>query len=271
MKSLKTIIFSLVFLFSAKAYSRTLEWTGTSFFPRNQPNLVSYIDFGDVRLWGNVEVTLTSTYSYQNATGLYRKSYDIGYDPNIFYSNSSEVTSAFGPVADQWKLGDFELNSANHLVIPIYHLVSAQNQLFINIKALYFGTASSSLISIIPAAIIPHNQKRDFNHINGKLSIGTSKTDEGASLTVAGNISSREIKVKIDAGADFVFDRSYDLPNLDSVEHFIKRNNHLPDIQPASDMKASGLEVGNFQIKLLQKIEELTLLMIRENKQKKTR
>lgn len=119
------LIFLLVACFSPfKSFSQyAFEWTGMSpRFNNGVSNLVAYIDFGEAVLWGNVEVSLTYAYNSQNTTGLYRKSYNIGRN-NIatIKSNTSEVTSALGPVADQWKLDDFEVNSSNHLVIPIYH------------------------------------------------------------------------------------------------------------------------------------------------------
>jgi hypothetical protein len=52
------------------------------------------------------------------------------------------------------------------------------------------------------------------------------------------------------------------LPELQSIEKYVKLNKHLPEIPSAKEMKESGLLVGDFQIKLLQKIEELTLYII---------
>ena len=85
-------------------------------------------------------------------------------------------------------------------------------------------------------------------------------------LTVAGKLLSREVKVTIDAGADFVFKANYELKDLDHLENFIKKNKHLPDIQTEKEMIENGLNINEFQIKLLQKIEELTLYTIEQNK-----
>ncbi|MDR2887517.1 MAG: hypothetical protein LBV26_05900 [Bacteroidales bacterium] len=69
------------------------------------------------------------------------------------------------------------------------------------------------------------------------------------------------------AGADFVFNDNYRLRPLDEVETFIKDNRHLPDIAPADDMVQNGVNMGEFQIQLLQKIEELTLYIIELKKE----
>jgi hypothetical protein len=99
----------------------------------------------------------------------------------------------------------------------------------------------------------------------GNVGIGTtSKPTE--KLVVGGNIHSREVRVTVDAGADFVFDQNYALPPLDEVEHFVRINKHLPGIDPASVMEDQGLELGKMDINLLQKIEELTLYLIEQKK-----
>ena len=97
---------------------------------------------------------------------------------------------------------------------------------------------------------------------NGSVGIGTLTPDTGAKLTVAGRIFSREIKVTVDAGADHVFQDDYKLQELDKLEAFIQENKHLPESPSEKEMQENGLEVGEFQIKLLQKIEELTLYVI---------
>ncbi len=84
--------------------------------------------------------------------------------------------------------------------------------------------------------------------------------------SIAGKLSVREVEVKVDAGADFVFHPQYDLKSLNQVEAFIKENNHLPDIPSEYEMKEKGVNVSEFQIKLLQKIEELTLYVIKQEK-----
>lgn len=103
---------------------------------------------------------------------------------------------------------------------------------------------------------------------NGNVGIGT--TNPTAKLTVAGNIASREVKVTVDAGADFVFEKDYNLPSLDSIDKFINQNKHLPEISSAEEMKKNGINLSEMNIKLLQKIEEMTLYMIEQNKQIKS-
>lgn len=99
---------------------------------------------------------------------------------------------------------------------------------------------------------------------NGFVGIGTTRPT--SLLTVAGNIASREVEVTVNAGADFVFENDYNLPSLESVDKFIKQNKHLPEIASAKEMKQNGINLSEMNIKLLQKIEEMTLYIIEQNK-----
>jgi small-conductance mechanosensitive channel len=68
-------------------------------------------------------------------------------------------------------------------------------------------------------------------------------------------------------GADFVFDTAYRMSPLSELEAFIRKNRHLPGISPAREMQKDGMDVGDSQTKLLQKIEELTLYLIEQDKE----
>ena len=59
-------------------------------------------------------------------------------------------------------------------------------------------------------------------------------------------------------------DNNYNLRSLQEVSSYIQENGHLPEIQSAADMQQNGVNMSEFQIQLLQKIEELTLYIIRQ-------
>lgn len=108
---------------------------------------------------------------------------------------------------------------------------------------------------------------RDLFTIKGNGFVGIGTPNPSSLLTVAGNIASREVKVTVNAGADFVFEKDYDLPSLESVDKFIKENKHLPEIASAEKMKKEGINLSEMNIKLLQKIEEMTLYIIEMKKE----
>jgi hypothetical protein len=101
---------------------------------------------------------------------------------------------------------------------------------------------------------------------NGNVGIGTNSPNINDKLTVNGTIHAKEVKVDLDGLADYVFDSSYKLMPLYQVESYVNTNNHLPDMPSASEVSKNGLSMGEMQNKLLQKVEELTLYMIEQQK-----
>ncbi|GAB1856047.1 hypothetical protein MHTCC0001_08820 [Flavobacteriaceae bacterium MHTCC 0001] len=99
----------------------------------------------------------------------------------------------------------------------------------------------------------------------GNVGIGTSNPN-GWRLAVNGKIRAKEVKVETD-WADFVFLENYTLPTLFEVENYISENGHLKDIPSADEVKENGIFVGEMNSKLLQKIEELTLYTIQQQKE----
>ncbi len=84
-------------------------------------------------------------------------------------------------------------------------------------------------------------------------------------LDVNGKIRASEIVVNT-TGADFVFEKGYELMPLDILEQKINVEKHLPEIASATDMKTNGVGLSELNTKLLQKTEELTLYIIELNK-----
>jgi hypothetical protein len=83
-------------------------------------------------------------------------------------------------------------------------------------------------------------------------------------LDVYGILQAQEIIVSNSGWADFVFADSYQLPSLMEVKQHISENKHLPGIPSEAEVKENGTNLGEMQVKLLQKIEELTLYVIQQ-------
>ena len=106
-----------------------------------------------------------------------------------------------------------------------------------------------------------------INNNTGNVAIGGIDS-KGYKLSVAGTMIAEKIKVKNQsAWPDFVFDADYQLPSLQSVENFIKANKHLPEIPSARDIARDDHDLAEMNKKLLQKVEELTLYLIDQQKQ----
>ena len=108
---------------------------------------------------------------------------------------------------------------------------------------------------------------------NGKIYIGASATyptNTGEyKLYVEGGILTEKVKVALRSTsnwADYVFADNYKLMPLHDVEKFINANNHLPGIKSATELVQNGLDVAEMQAKQMEKIEELTLYVIQQEK-----
>lgn len=106
---------------------------------------------------------------------------------------------------------------------------------------------------------------------NGKVNIGTTTLTAGAhtdyKLSVDGKIVSKKVVVTLDNWADNVFDADYELKTLAEVEAFIAKEKHLPEIPSEAEVMENGVELGEINMLLLKKVEELTLYMIEMQKE----
>lgn len=105
-----------------------------------------------------------------------------------------------------------------------------------------------------------------LNPLGGSVGIGTNNPSANYKLSVNGSIRAKELVVET-GWADFVFEKGYRLRPLSEVEQFINTHHHLPDMIPASEIAQNGVAVAEAATKMMQKIEELTLYVIAQQKQ----
>nr|WP_199158584.1 hypothetical protein [Pedobacter sp. ASV2] len=106
---------------------------------------------------------------------------------------------------------------------------------------------------------------------SGNIGIGTTSPKErlavNGNISVNGKIGAKEVKVEAKDWPDYVFAKDYVLPTLAETEKHIKEKGHLQGIPSATEVKENGVELGEMNKKLLQKIEELTLHLIQKDKE----
>ncbi len=102
--------------------------------------------------------------------------------------------------------------------------------------------------------------------ITGNGNVGIGVNTPTAKLEVDGTIISEEIKVQVVNGPDYVFSPDYELRTLEETKTYIEENQHLPEIPSAAEMEANGVALGEMNMLLLKKIEELTLHVIEQQK-----
>lgn len=100
--------------------------------------------------------------------------------------------------------------------------------------------------------------------VNGKI---TCKDELNVVALNASSIKAEDINVNMNNAADYVFEDDYNLKSLSEVESYVKSNKHLPGIPSAAEMEQNGVSVSAMSNMLLEKVEELTLHMIRLEKE----
>lgn len=103
-----------------------------------------------------------------------------------------------------------------------------------------------------------------------QVGINTTNIPSGFAFAVKGKVITEEVNVAIQGSGiwpDYVFDADYKLPSLKEVEKHIIENGHLQNIPSAAEVSESGIFLGDMNVKLLQKIEELTLYSIQQQKE----
>ncbi|WP_299535739.1 hypothetical protein [Ulvibacterium sp.] len=104
----------------------------------------------------------------------------------------------------------------------------------------------------------------DIDYTAGNVGIGTT-TIGTWKLAVGGKIRAEEVNVET-GWADYVFTEGYDLPTLEEVEQHINEKGHLINIPSAAEVEANGIALGEMNKLLLEKIEELMLYTIEQQK-----
>ena len=100
----------------------------------------------------------------------------------------------------------------------------------------------------------------------GDVAIGTPDPLPGYKLSVNGNIKAKELVIETAGWPDYVFAKEYKPLSLSALEKFISQHHHLPGIPSAAVVEEKGMAVGEMQKKMMEKIEELTLYIIQQQK-----
>ena len=191
----------------------------------------------------------------------------VGYN---FYGTDGSLRSSFSAKSN---LTFLDIRDANGNEIfkasgtnndAFVHLPKLDSRLVIGAAGNYLETEGHKLV------VKDGSAKIEGNIItNSNIGIGTDSFQDGLitySLSVAGRVRAEAVKVYTD-WADFVFEEGYELPTLEEVEEHIATHGHLQDIPSAQEVEANGIDLGEMNKRLLQKVEELTLYVIELNKE----
>jgi hypothetical protein len=97
----------------------------------------------------------------------------------------------------------------------------------------------------------------------GSVGIGTQIIPSGYKLSVKGKMMAEGVKVDLQsAWPDYVFENSYRLKDLPSLRSYINSNGHLPNMPTAAEVEKEGIDLEEINVKLVEKVEELSLYLI---------
>ncbi len=125
---------------------------------------------------------------------------------------------------------------------------------------LYIDNSSTS------SPLIYGDFSTDIVAVNGRMGIGTTNVDPTIALKVNGTVVAKEVLVTVNNFPDFVFKKDYSLMPLKEVEAYIQKWSHLPSIPAEKQVLEDGLNLAEMNKLLLQKVEELTLYIIDQDK-----
>jgi hypothetical protein len=178
--------------------------------------------------------------------------------------DTGNLTVALDSIASIYNLDfsgyrDVELNQVGARISAVRYNNHLANNALVQKTGLSFSTNPTGLYTGTTGLV-----QRMIILPNGNVGIGASRP--AYKLEVAGTIHAKAVVVDLNGYADFVFEKGYQLPKLSQVEDFIKTNGHLPDVPSAKEAKENGINLVDMQVKLLQKVEELTLYALDQQK-----
>ncbi len=103
--------------------------------------------------------------------------------------------------------------------------------------------------------------------VNNDQSVGGMRMDNKGDVEFHGKVKAINMKIEVKWWSDFVFNESYSLMPMNELRNFLKTNKHLPGVPSEKSMLTNGLDIADMQAIQLQKIEELTLYLLAQQKE----
>ena len=182
--------------------------------------------------------------------------YNSGYKSDVAMTISGDGNIGIGTTSPDYNLTVYDESSAIIQVKNANSSSTLQQNTAGGVLNLYTNSGASNVL-------IRSYGNSYFN--GGNVGIGTPNPTY--LLSVKGTIGCGEVIVENVTGwADFVFEDDYNLMPLQELDSYIQENKHLPEIPTSEEVQENGISVGEMNAKLLQKIEELTLYTIEQQK-----
>lgn len=112
---------------------------------------------------------------------------------------------------------------------------------------------------------VERNNSKAFAVVNTSLG-SNGNGEEVFRIYGNGNMECKRVRVATNIWADYVFQKDYNLESLSDTEKYINENGHLPGIPTEQDVIEQGIDLAEMNRLLLEKVEELTLHLIKQEK-----
>ncbi|WP_442265419.1 hypothetical protein ACSIGC_13940 [Tenacibaculum sp. ZS6-P6] len=93
-----------------------------------------------------------------------------------------------------------------------------------------------------------------------------TKNDISTKNIAAEDIVANKVTLRVGSFPDYVFANDYELMPLNEVDSFIRKYKHLPNMKSEKEVVKEGMELKELTLKLVEKVEELTLYTIQQQK-----
>ncbi len=170
--------------------------------------------------------------------------------------------------------GHFYLETADALHIDNngYYVATPSDYVSVHASSTmgYDGMAST-LVDVFGQRVIESNLSStgyDYKITNSSTSPAkvTETTITADGITTTGSVTAKSWKIRT---PDYVFEKGYRMQSLREVAAYVKKYKHLPEVPSAKEMQAGGMDLAEMNLKLLKKVEELTMHMIEMDKRVK--
>jgi hypothetical protein len=92
--------------------------------------------------------------------------------------------------------------------------------------------------------------------------MGTTGATRNFAVKANGEVYARKYTTTLAAIPDYVFQPDYKLMPLAELKQYINTNSHLPNVPSAQEFEQNGVDLGELNRVLLEKVEELTLYIL---------
>lgn len=212
-----------------------------------------------IKLYGGTD-DLSYIQFYNNLNAPTAMGY-IGYSGSGDYSIWNKGTSVF--------LNGDGMGISNSAPLTRLHISSGQDAGLgsANNGFIMLGPGTSSNIIIDNNELMARNNgaaaELTFQNDGGTVRIGNVAVPTGYRFAIDGKAICEELKVQLSGNwPDYVFQNNYNLKSFDELRKYIAVNKHLPNIPAAAEVEKNGMEVGDMQKRMMEKIEELTLYVL---------